>query len=579
MLSDAPQKSDQQRRRIFLAALIFVPLVLSFLNYVSFHQYPILGADVALVVAAFLVLSLVMLALPRRLIVLPIAAGALSFAILAYESVPIDNINGLIEPLAASVGADIKLPGKYYFAVLLLVALVLIGRFSASRHFQILIGLLLAGMFAAGAMQWISRGTVTDHFVSVKADGEAGPMTKASAAQGSPTLFLHIMLDEHQGIGQFPEDLPEAKRAKEAVIGFFDRFGFTVLPRTFVRHLDTEYSLADILNYDRAEESVSKLNGVVSIVSHRGGLRRTLLRNTAFERLRQRNYSLHVIQSNHLNLCTRQWTGMTCREYQWNTIRAMLDMPVPVLTRTAVLTSMWLKSVSVASWARNQLREKANLNIFVDPPTSLSAEFTLRTVAEEIESGDGRRAYFLHLMAPHGPYSYKDDCRFDPNPWNWHGEPEHHLTWLKRRYYVQVRCLYEQMTAFFTRLESRGHLKNAQVIMHGDHGSRLVAVPKFLTALEDAASAETLQDFRDNGFGTLMAYRRHADSVDESDANGYYFDVKSVVRSFYENEPLTPMPSQTSLQVLMHRSERARTLDGDQLIETGMEAFTFPLSP
>ena len=80
MKADHRQEISQRRQGFFLSALFFIPLLLSFLNYISFHQYPILSADVFLVIAAFLVLTLMMLALSlsRHFILAVIAASSLS---------------------------------------------------------------------------------------------------------------------------------------------------------------------------------------------------------------------------------------------------------------------------------------------------------------------------------------------------------------------------------------------------------------------------------------------------------------------------------------------------------------------
>lgn len=580
MTAELRQDTSQRRRGVFLSALFFIPLLLSFLNYVSFHQYPILSADVVLVIAAFLALTLIMLALShsRRLIFVVIAASSLSVVILLNDVFPLDTVNRLIEHATALVGVTFRIPGKVYVALLLVVSLVLIGRFSASRHFQTLIGLLLIGMLAAAAVQWSTRGVETDQLVPVKMERGAPAAPDTKAASDAPTLFLHIVLDEHQGIGQFPEDLAEAQRAKDAALGFYERFGFVVLPRTVVRHLDTEYSLSDLLNFDRTEDHLARLDGIVSIAAHHGGLRRTLLRNTAFDRLRERGYRLNVIQSNHLNLCATQWAGMTCREYQWNTIRTMLDARIPATTRAMVLTSMWLKTVPIAAWLMNQLQQHTYIDTLFIPPVAPMNEAILASTLDEIKSSGGHAAYFLHLMSPHHPFSYTDACTFDPAPWNWHGDRQQDLARLNRRYYTQITCLYKQLTGFFSRLESLGLLKNAQVIMHGDHGSRLIAAPTYLDALGDEPPIGNLHDLRDNGYATLMAVRRRFPEAGSPDVSPSYYDAKAVVKNFYENRKFVPMQSQQSLQVFMHRKSPKRIREGNNWIEPGMGTLSLPLN-
>ena len=112
---------------------------------------------------------------------------------------------------------------------------------------------------------------------------------------------------------------------------------------------------------------------------------------------------------------------------------------------------------------------------------SLRAMDTMSLLTEEVARSRSGQLFFAHLLLPHLSYIYDANCdERDPADWEpaYDREPLPPNTMQSRAqryalYLEQVRCLYKRLDAMFRRWQEAGIFDRAQIIIHGDHGSRI----------------------------------------------------------------------------------------------------------
>jgi arylsulfatase A-like enzyme len=134
-------------------------------------------------------------------------------------------------------------------------------------------------------------------------------------------------------------------------------------------------------------------------------------------------------------------------------------------------------------------------------------------LGERLERLEPGKAIFAHLLLPHDPYIFDENCKLksDFELWMPHesalwwyqvkSDPQRRLARYDE-YYKQVTCLHRKMGALLDSLAQRGILDQATVIIHGDHGSRI-------SMIEAITGSEHLMTPRDiiDSVSTVFAIR------------------------------------------------------------------------
>jgi hypothetical protein len=92
---------------------------------------------------------------------------------------------------------------------------------------------------------------------------------------------------------------------------------------------------------------------------------------------------------------------------------------------------------------------------------------------------EGRRGtyYFFHALLPHFPYVFTNNCELKP-PASWHS-----IDWLRQSprsydqqryqsYVDQVHCAQQHIARLLSAVETNPNLRDAVIVVQGDHGSR-----------------------------------------------------------------------------------------------------------
>jgi hypothetical protein len=142
-------------------------------------------------------------------------------------------------------------------------------------------------------------------------------------------------------------------------------------------------------------------------------------------------------------------------------------------------------------------------------------------LAQDLRASADGDAYFAHLMIPHYPYALDAACRVRPQIEDWlyalpvfpeegknwkHERLLHHLESSRalryRSYFEQIRCQQTLLDRLLAALTQADLEAQPIVIVHGDHGSRIVRRP--ILNWDDAKLPA--EDFGD-AYSTLFAVR------------------------------------------------------------------------
>jgi hypothetical protein len=322
------------------------------------------------------------------------------------------------------------------------------------------------------------------------------PPEPAAFARETPTipgggdnslpLVVHLVFDEHIGIEGIPTDIAGGEELKRDLISFYERYGFRLFGRAFSEHANTVDSLYNLVNGTH----YAGLPRIIGNARNRGFV---LDKNAWFALLDSKGYSIRVYQTDYLNFCA---TGnvQSCRSFPVSGASAIPQLDLDLPSKTRVLLQQFFSSsfayrlvvVVQIEFARLTIFSREPLNsagISHDAPILGPAQVpaTLDIIARDVAETGGGSAIFAHLLLPHFSYVLDRTCSIerDASKWmNGDGAPLGSTPQGRRqryvRYFEQVRCLYKKMDEFLQHLAKAGVLENAVVVLHGDHGSRIV---------------------------------------------------------------------------------------------------------
>lgn len=325
--------------------------------------------------------------------------------------------------------------------------------------------------------------------------------------------ILVLVLDEHLGIAGFPADVEGSAAAREAVRSVFAAHGFRLHTRAFSQYANTVDSLGNVFNFSAREVHhdwiTPKAEGLT-------------LRENAFLRGAARSgYALRIYQSDHLDLCRAEGVSPeSCLTYKAASTGSLQGQDLPWREKAGLIghnlfarTALGGLGVRLRQGLRRvgiPLRDPdVQTGLLVGPIESMTVLERLRS---DVASGARGRLFLAHLEIPHFPYVYDEECRLKPRTPLWQRAasarpgvtgPEERRRELYRAYFRQVECLARKLDGLFSSLDRSGALRDATVVVLGDHGSRLGVREPTVSNL-GALTGTDLVDY----YAALFAFRR-----------------------------------------------------------------------
>lgn len=494
------------KRFLFSSAAPFTIMAVPFVNFIVSRGYGLFHLEVGIV---FLWISAAALALGAITAIgssalRPVYVSVLIFLFLHIEIAKHDPpFLGYLYNLAGSELAVI-LVGVFAFTLLVMSAY-----WKLKDEFFVLV----TGAFGAILLAVLVTSGAPDPRWEVR---------QAEAMARDPTLppVVHVLLDGQIGIDGLPTEMREGRRLREDLIEFYTSRGFAVFSRAYT-------------HFPLTLESVTNLfNNKVRPLAHRSlevsATSAAIRRNRWFERLARRGYKIEVYQSRYLDFCSSSEPASSpvhkCTTYDHADLRYFrrldtssrqkarlllkhfLDVDVLPPLMPALLFYQWLK---FAGWPLPDLGAYRRVSA-----SSLAGFEAMSRLSRRMETLKRGEAVFAHILLPHAPFVFDKNCIARKRADRWRGRSNKLWSYgirntpdvrtlRYRSYLAQSRCTHGKLDEILDKIAARPDLSDAMIIVHGDHGSKIVLQEPY-SLLKDEITDRDIVD----SYSTLFAIRK-----------------------------------------------------------------------
>lgn len=402
--------------------------------------------------------------------------------------------------------------GKIFAAIGATLFLVL---WTLRTHVSQIIGVMFGTILA------VTLGTL---LLSYSLESNFAPTPTSEKRKASLPVYVHIVLDELIGIEGFDSNIPSHNKIRKEIETLFIENNFRVFSRAYSPYYGSTDSLTAAVNLKTTKNPER-------LVSHNGESF-SLIKNRYFEKLLIMGYNINVYQSSYLDFCgSIRERIQSCLTYNWNAIPSAALTDLTNYEKTLLALAMYGELSFFVTWSKDfYWRSRSYLEgLGVVLPRSDWAVWMGRvgpiptlpifdTLIKDVAAAPGGTMFFAHILMPHFPYSVDSACKIRRPLLAWNSTL---LAWKKRHfeinhadkdnsprarlpryeeYIAQVRCALLKMEKLLDALKTRG--ENTIVIVHGDHGSRIVLLEP---AIENKDRLSR-QDFYD-AFSTLYVVK------------------------------------------------------------------------
>lgn len=309
--------------------------------------------------------------------------------------------------------------------------------------------------------------------------------SKPEEAKNLPPI-VHLILDEHIGIEGIPTEIGSGRIVKEQLKAFYRYNGFRLFGRAFSQYYDTADSIPNLLNLTSRTVSHFDTNQEPFVFKD----------NAYFRELSNRGYRLRVYQSTYMDYCHAIGANVvSCTTYPHNSIKSIENLPLATSEKASFIVHSFLMTSYRARWAMKRYRKlrKTTKDWGWDLPPwyehsdksgPTGAVPVFAQIGHDISAGAKGTVFFAHLLMPHNPYAYRANCKLRDRVSDWLGrfdlsEGYKENTAASRaerytRYLEQIQCQQQLLGDLFETLRKAGVFDDAIIIVHGDHGSRIV---------------------------------------------------------------------------------------------------------
>jgi hypothetical protein len=355
---------------------------------------------------------------------------------------------------------------------------------------------LLLGMLGTGVIVWVLQthlGRILLTIFSVLwLSSVVTPQKSLWKIEDKPTEgehdktlppIVYIILDEHIGVEGIPKSVDPNGHVADWLRKHYVDQGFTVFGRAYSRYYNSLHSLSTLFNFSK-NDAPDKLFIEVKYASYR------LQKNALFELLKERGYKIHVLQSTYLDFVPPASKQLVEKSYTYDffSLQGIHTSSLSSLEKIYFILGsykhFWKRFVRYY----HIVGEKLHLPKLPNDPYSRVSTLNAMLAAEKaqrmLEAVKPGHFYLIHLLLPHYPYAYNATCtvREDGTEWlfatafNKNGKVNTSISRKDRykQYLEQLQCTHKVVAAMLSKLEKAIPQKRAHILIHGDHGSRIV---------------------------------------------------------------------------------------------------------
>jgi hypothetical protein len=327
-------------------------------------------------------------------------------------------------------------------------------------------------------------------------------MARSSGMSSDAPPVVHLVLDGHIGIEGIPLDLPGGSETKAALLRFYEKWGFRLYGGAYSPYLMTLNSLSSMLDGVVSDKDLVNVE-----VGQRFGGAKRLIENKYFRTILESSRNIRVFQSDYVDYCDYAKAAVEfCLTYPVSSINAVAGAEFAAVAKARIILDSFFRRKNISGKFYGSFVERSFYS-------SVAVRDVFDTLRDDILANPRGNLFFGHLMLPHDPYVWDRQCRIRPDSRQWMNRRPGHtdLTTLgtpeyrKKAYadyFDQVHCVVQLLDNIFTSMNEAGLLRDATVIVHGDHGSR-ITIRDPIIAYRDQA---TKSDYIDS-FSTLFAIR------------------------------------------------------------------------
>ena len=296
-------------------------------------------------------------------------------------------------------------------------------------------------------------------------------------------VVLHLIFDELASPGSIDLSLPEGPPTREALLSMAERHRLRTFDSVYSRYFFSAVTIPNLVNEEyRGETRTANVSTA----------QRDVIRdNPYFDDMAARGYRTAVFQTSHLNFCANPRVVL-CETFDsfdpggderfdersgtlnlWRTLLRAYEPSYISEYGTAALARIY----GLGDRAVGVLGIQGRYDVQRFP--AWFERFT--RFAAQVPRGTH---VFAHFMAPHAPYLLTPDCvvsgQYAAGYYLNQAFPDAAQREAARRTYAsdyldQVRCVASEIDGFLAALGENPDLRDATVIIHGDHGSRISA--------------------------------------------------------------------------------------------------------
>lgn len=444
--------AEQRLRAIALGgAAAGLTLVGSFLNFISFNHYPLVRAEVALVLLGLCALGL-LLGLASALSQL---TGRFTIPVLMAVLALDFNLDGYVPLLIGAALGVLALRFLRQGLILLFSVVIVTSLWNIATHEPT----------AGQSPMWRATPSTTDP--GTGGQGLAGGTTKPDIA------IVHVIMDEHIGVEGIPDSVPGGPEIRERLRQFYAGRGFRVFGGAYSEALHTVNAIPRALGL--ATPTAWQKN------QQEGAIVRV---NPYFDRLQAVGFEIEVAENDWLEYCEHPGV-VACIARPAGQLVDVGDA-LPVTDRAKILAFRFIALSNVAEGFLSLYDVAAVLSRLagLDMPTAQLAQRTntstlngMATLHDTIDAARNIKpgqALFAHVLVPHYPYVFDSACKL-LRVSDWLGRRSL-APWERRytAYFDQVDCAMSKVGELVAAVAQSPAAGKTVIIVHGDHGSRIM---------------------------------------------------------------------------------------------------------
>ena len=283
-----------------------------------------------------------------------------------------------------------------------------------------------------------------------------------------------FIFDEMSGLNSIDSSVSNGEETNKYLKDFFKKFNFAIYTNSYALFRDTDKSLGSLLNFVKSKEEYSNLDKNKEIhfmkKSDNFFTVNTLTSNKFFDL--ENNKNIVVTQSMYIDFCEHPKV-IICNQFNpYKKDLKFLDGFKD--TKLSRFFSFYRNNGSVSSFLIWRLLLEARIiDTILDPAgEKASIRYILENLINDIDKYKQSNLFFSHILVPHIPFAFDDECNFDGNKSINYNRIS--IEQKRIQHNLEKKCLVNFLEEFFDKLKLKYNFNNFEILIFSDHDSRIV---------------------------------------------------------------------------------------------------------